>query len=71
MISCASAGIGLAIAKKLAQTPGHVCVLTARDVGRGEKAAQELKEQEGTSDSLVFKQLDIGDPTSVEVSVHA
>lgn len=60
-------GIGLAIAKKLAQAPGHLCVLTSRNPALGQKAADDLK-GEGL-DSVVYKQLDIGDPDSVEVRV--
>ncbi|CAN0024343.1 unnamed protein product, partial [Sphacelaria rigidula] len=59
-------GIGLAIVQKLAQTEGHMCVLTARDEGRGQKAVQHVREQEGVAETtVVFKQLDIGDPVSV------
>lgn len=59
------AGIGLAIVKKLAQAPGHLCVLTSRNPELGQKAADDLK-AEGL-DSVTYKQLDIGDPASVEV----
>lgn len=57
-------GVGLAIAKKVAETPGTLCVLTSRDPGRGEKAVESLQ-KEGLD--LVYKQLDIGDPESIEV----
>ncbi|CAM9596057.1 unnamed protein product, partial [Ascophyllum nodosum] len=56
-------GIGFAIAKKLARAPGHVCILTSRDRARGEQAVEDLS-QEGLK--AIFKQLDIGDPSSVE-----
>lgn len=63
-------GIGFAIAKKLAQTEGHICVLAARDESRGQKAAQDLQQEEGVTDTaIVFKQLDIGNPVSVDVSI--
>ncbi|CAN0523215.1 unnamed protein product, partial [Ectocarpus sp. 8 AP-2014] len=56
-------GIGLAIAKKLACTPGHLCILTSRTPALGQKAVDDLK-AEGL-ESVVYKQLDIGDPASV------
>lgn len=58
-------GIGLAIAKKLAHAPGHLCILTSRNPALGQRAADDLK-GEGL-ESVVYKQLDIGDPASVEV----
>ena len=63
---CVLTGIGFAIAKKLARAPGHVCILTSRDRARGEQAVEDLS-QEGLK--AIFKQLDIGDPSSVEVNV--
>ncbi|CAM9499581.1 unnamed protein product, partial [Hapterophycus canaliculatus] len=57
-------GIGLAIAKKLAKAPGHLCVLTSRNPALGQRATNDLK-AEGL-ESVVYKQLDIGDPASVE-----
>ncbi|CAN0046422.1 unnamed protein product, partial [Sphacelaria rigidula] len=57
-------GVGLAIAKKIAQAgPENLCVLTSRDPGRGEKAVETLR-REGLE--VVYKQLDINDPDSVE-----
>lgn len=45
-------------------------MLTARDESRGQKAAQDLRREEGIADdAVVYKQLDIGDPASVEVSI--
>eukprot|EP00752_Nemacystus_decipiens_P012218 g10832.t1 len=64
VVTGSNKGIGLAIAKKLAQAPGHRCVLTSRNPALGQKAADELK-AEGL-DSVTYKQLDIGDPASVE-----
>lgn len=57
-------GLGLETAKKLAKTPGHICILTSRDPSNGAKAIKEMQE-EGLEP--VYKQLDIGDPASVEV----
>ncbi|CAM9893132.1 unnamed protein product [Pylaiella littoralis] len=64
VVTGSNKGIGLAIAKKLAQAPGHLCVLTSRNPALGQRAADNLK-GEGL-ESVVYKQLDIGDPASVE-----
>ncbi|CAN0462792.1 unnamed protein product [Ectocarpus sp. 12 AP-2014] len=64
VVTGANKGIGLAIAKKLAGAPGHLCVLTSRTPSLGQKAVDDLK-AEGL-ESVVHKQLDIGDPASVE-----
>lgn len=45
-----------------------MCVLTARDPGRGQQAVQQLKD-EGVE--TVYKQLDIADRDSVEVCLHS
>lgn len=60
-----SLGIGLATAKKLAQTPGHLCILTSREPAKG---AQALKEMQQEGMDAVCKQLDISGGSSVEVS---
>eukprot|EP00903_Cladosiphon_okamuranus_P011691 g10996.t1 len=64
VVTGSNKGIGFAIAKKLAQAPGHLCVLTSRNPALGQKAVDDLK-AEGL-DSVTYKQLDIGDSTSVE-----
>lgn len=60
-----TSGIGLEIVKKLAGTTGHTTILTSRDRERGLKASDALK-RDGLE--TVYKQLDINNPSSVEVS---
>jgi len=55
-------GIGFATCKLLAEQ-GHKVVLTARDEGRGKKAASELS---GKGLDVVFHQLDVTDDNSIE-----
>lgn len=67
MVSGGNKGIGLDIVRKLAQE-GLTVVLTARDEERGMKAAQVLH-AEGLK-NVIFKKLDISDPTSVTAFVN-
>ncbi|KAI9110122.1 hypothetical protein K1719_019163 [Acacia pycnantha] len=62
-------GIGYGICKKLA-TRGVKVVLTARDEKRGLEALENLKQEIGLSDLLVFHQLDVTDPTSIASLTH-
>ncbi|KAK4266804.1 hypothetical protein QN277_023677 [Acacia crassicarpa] len=62
-------GIGYGICKKLA-TRGVKVVLTARDEKRGLEALENLKQEIGVSDFLVFHQLDVTDPTSIASLTH-
>ncbi|KAI4367902.1 hypothetical protein MLD38_016528 [Melastoma candidum] len=55
-------GIGLEICKQLASA-GIFIVLTARDIGRGNRAAEELRGL-GLRD-VIFHQLDVLDPASI------
>ncbi|CAO2046764.1 unnamed protein product [Urochloa humidicola] len=55
-------GIGLEICRQLASS-GVVVVLTARDVEKGSRALEELKNS-GLSD-VIFHQLDVADKTSI------
>ncbi|XVE77089.1 hypothetical protein DITRI_Ditri13aG0034100 [Diplodiscus trichospermus] len=56
-------GIGLKKSKQLA-SKGIMVVLTARKEKRGLEAVEKLKEN-GLSDNVVFRQLDVTDPASI------
>ncbi|KAI9072830.1 hypothetical protein K1719_045198 [Acacia pycnantha] len=62
-------GIGYGVCKKLA-TRGVKVVLTARDEKRGLEALENLKQEIGVSDFVVFHQLDVTDPTSIASLTH-
>ena len=63
VVTGANKGIGLEICKQLA-CKGIMVVLTARDEKRGLQALENLKHL-GLSDHLVFHQLDVADPESI------
>jgi NAD(P)-dependent dehydrogenase (short-subunit alcohol dehydrogenase family) len=63
LVSGANRGIGREIARQLAEL-GHHVILTARDPGAAERAAEELSD--GGESSLQAEQLDVADPGSVE-----
>ncbi|KAK4266806.1 hypothetical protein QN277_023679 [Acacia crassicarpa] len=62
-------GIGYGVCKKLATREVKV-VLTARDEKRGLEALENLKQEIGVSDFVVFHQLDVTDPTSIASLTH-
>ncbi|XP_028769168.1 (+)-neomenthol dehydrogenase-like [Neltuma alba] len=62
-------GLGYGICKKLAAR-GVKVVLTARNEKRGLEAVQKLKEFGVSSDSLLFHQLDVTDPSSIASLAH-
>ncbi|XP_027348877.1 (+)-neomenthol dehydrogenase-like [Abrus precatorius] len=64
VVTGANKGIGFEICKQLA-SKGITVVLTARDEKRGLEAVEKLKES-GLSDHVVFHQLDVTDPKSIE-----
>ncbi|KAI9072835.1 hypothetical protein K1719_045203 [Acacia pycnantha] len=67
----ANKGIGYGICKKLA-TRGVKVVLTARNEIRGLEALDKLKQEIGvsSSDSVLFHQLDVTDPSSIASFTH-
>ncbi|XP_052729909.1 (+)-neomenthol dehydrogenase isoform X2 [Vigna angularis] len=64
VVTGANKGIGFGICKQLVSN-GVTVVLTARDEKRGTDAVEKLKEF-GVSDQVVFHQLDVTDPKSIE-----
>ncbi|KAK7295037.1 hypothetical protein RJT34_17940 [Clitoria ternatea] len=64
VVTGANKGIGFETCKQLA-SKGITVVLTARDEKRGLEAVQKLEEF-GLSDNVVFHQLDVTDPKSIE-----
>ncbi|KAG4937154.1 hypothetical protein JHK85_052073 [Glycine max] len=64
VVTGANKGIGFGICKQLVSN-GITVVLTARDEKRGLEAVEKLKEF-GVSDQVVFHQLDVTDPKSIE-----
>ncbi|KAL2330341.1 hypothetical protein Fmac_017922 [Flemingia macrophylla] len=58
-------GIGFGICQQLASN-GITVVLTARDEKRGIEAVEKLKKEFGLSDQLLFHQLDVTDPKSIQ-----
>ncbi|ESW11896.1 hypothetical protein PHAVU_008G068200 [Phaseolus vulgaris] len=64
VVTGANKGIGFGICKQLISN-GITVVLTARDEKRGIEAVEKLKEF-GASDQVVFHQLDVTDPKSIE-----
>ncbi|BAT83676.1 hypothetical protein VIGAN_04086600 [Vigna angularis var. angularis] len=64
VVTGANKGIGFEICKQLLSN-GVTVVLTARDEKRGIEAVEKLKEF-GVSDQVVFHQLDVTDPKSIE-----
>ncbi|KAI9182407.1 hypothetical protein LWI28_025058 [Acer negundo] len=65
VVTGANKGIGLEICKQLASS-GITVALTARDEKRGVEAVQKLKES--GFDNLIFHQLDVTDPASIQSS---
>lgn len=63
VVTGSNKGIGLEILKKLAPT-SSVTILAARDPGRGQAAAQKLRE-EGL-DNVVFRPLDLSSSGSIK-----
>jgi len=63
VVTGSNKGIGLEILKKLAPT-SSVAILAARDPGRGQAAAQKLRE-EGL-DNVVFRPLDLASSESIK-----
>jgi len=63
VVTGANKGIGFAIAKQLAQSPGIQVILTARDTARGQEAVNQLKEQKA---DVKFHQLDLTDKNSID-----
>ncbi|XP_075670806.1 (+)-neomenthol dehydrogenase-like [Castanea sativa] len=64
VVTGANKGIGFEICRKLASN-GIVVVLTARDEKKGLEAVEKLREC-GLSDHVVFHQLDVADPASID-----
>ncbi|XP_052729908.1 (+)-neomenthol dehydrogenase isoform X2 [Vigna angularis] len=64
VVTGANKGIGFEICKQLLSN-GVTVVLTARDEKRGIEAVEKLKEFD-VSDQVVFHQLDVTDPKSIE-----
>ncbi|KOM25973.1 hypothetical protein LR48_Vigan211s000800 [Vigna angularis] len=64
VVTGANKGIGFGICKQLVSN-GVTVVLTARDEKRGTEVVEKLKEF-GVSDQVVFHQLDVTDPKSIE-----
>ncbi|KAL2330340.1 hypothetical protein Fmac_017921 [Flemingia macrophylla] len=58
-------GIGFEICQQLVSN-GITVVLTARDEKRGIEAVEKLKKEFGLSDHLLFHQLDVTDPKSIQ-----
>ncbi|XP_028769661.1 (+)-neomenthol dehydrogenase-like [Neltuma alba] len=69
VVTGANKGLGYGICKKLAAR-GVTVVLTARDEKRGLGAVEKLKQFGVSSDSLVFHQLDVTDPSSIASLTH-
>ncbi|XVE80899.1 hypothetical protein DITRI_Ditri15bG0018200 [Diplodiscus trichospermus] len=66
VVTGANKGIGFAVVKRFAEL-GLTVVLTARDVGRGNKAAETLWEQ-GLG-NVHFSPLDVSKPASIKIFV--
>ncbi|KAM7522711.1 hypothetical protein LguiA_012613 [Lonicera macranthoides] len=68
VVTGANKGIGLEVVRQLA-IAGVKVVLTARDEGRGIAAVQSLcgGEGSGLSNNILFHQLDVQDPDSIEL----
>uniref|UniRef100_A0A7S2UVT3 Uncharacterized protein n=1 Tax=Fibrocapsa japonica TaxID=94617 RepID=A0A7S2UVT3_9STRA len=68
VVTGSNKGIGKEVAIKLASTPNTICIVAARDMNRGQQAAQEVNiaGQTAGGGGAVFKQLDIADNTSVQ-----
>uniref|UniRef100_A0A5B6ZUA7 Short-chain dehydrogenase/reductase n=1 Tax=Davidia involucrata TaxID=16924 RepID=A0A5B6ZUA7_DAVIN len=64
VVTGANKGIGLEICRQLA-SHGVMVVLTARDEKRGIEALEKLKKS-GLNDHVVFLQLDVADPSSID-----
>ncbi|KAM6576666.1 hypothetical protein CsatB_028503 [Cannabis sativa] len=65
VVTGANKGIGYEIVKQLS-SEGVCVVLTARDEKRGREATSKLHQLGLSSDSLLFHQLDVSDPLSVQ-----
>ncbi|KAG4388918.1 hypothetical protein GLYMA_09G262500v4 [Glycine max] len=65
VVTGANKGIGFGICKQLVSS-GITVVLTARDEKRGLEAVEKLKEFGVSDDQVVFHQLDVTDPKSIE-----
>lgn len=64
VVTGANKGIGFAAAKLFAEL-GLTVVLTARDLERGSKAAESLREQFGLI-NVIFFPLDVSNPDSIK-----
>ncbi|XWS35350.1 hypothetical protein CRYUN_Cryun21dG0118300 [Craigia yunnanensis] len=67
VVTGANKGIGFALVKRFAEM-GLTVVLTARDVDRGKKAAESLREQAGLR-NVYFFPLDVSNPASIKTFV--
>lgn len=70
LVSGATGIIGNAIARELAATPGYEVVLLARDAGRAEKVADEIRRATG-NDAVRFVLADVSRRQSVQAAADA
>ncbi|KAF2298361.1 hypothetical protein GH714_023090 [Hevea brasiliensis] len=70
LVTGANKGIGFSLVKRLAES-GLTVILTARDVERGYKAIEQLRNEHGDGDDLHlhFYRLDVSDPASIKAFV--
>ncbi|KAF2298360.1 hypothetical protein GH714_023070 [Hevea brasiliensis] len=70
IVTGANKGIGFSLVKRLADS-GLTVILTARDVERGYKAIEQLRNEHGDGDDLhlYFYRLDVSDPASIKAFV--
>lgn len=66
IVTGANKGIGFAMVKRLAQL-GLTVILTARDIEKGHKAIEELRNQ--GLDDVHFFRLDVSEPASINTFV--
>lgn len=65
IVTGANTGIGLEIARGLALAPGVHCILTARDVNKGQDAVNKIRSSDHRA-NISFHQLDVRDTSSVD-----